>query len=119
VPPQNYISIFFLNLTQFAVDKRNSLFYIVIFSFLTSFHFQQMAEHVWKEMKEHGTKFRLGCYPQKIEKSSGKFKVTWRGPDAKTGGSDVFDTVLMATGVLFSFKYCYWLAAEWVWFSEG
>jgi pyruvate/2-oxoglutarate dehydrogenase complex dihydrolipoamide dehydrogenase (E3) component len=67
---------------------------------------QDCAERVCQNMELHGTRFLRRCVPEKFERASGKegggIKVTWSGGDETSGGgaggSEVFDTVILAIG---------------------
>lgn len=54
-----------------------------------------MANKIEKFMTEHGVKFIKECVPEYAEIQGEKIKVGWNG---KSADSDLFDTVLIATG---------------------
>ena len=60
---------------------------------------RQCAEKVGHIMNNMGTKFIYGAVPTSVERlPSGQLKVTLRHPATSTEVTDVFDTVLFATG---------------------
>ncbi|KAK3931005.1 Thioredoxin reductase 1, mitochondrial [Frankliniella fusca] len=60
---------------------------------------QQMAGLITEEMKSRGVKFLHKTVPVRMEKQAdGKIKVTWKSVENNSESSDLFDTVLMATG---------------------
>lgn len=59
---------------------------------------QQVAELIGAYMAETGTKFVRPAVPTRIDKQEdGKLKVSW-SVDGGGDGSDVYDTVFVATG---------------------
>ena len=61
---------------------------------------QQIAEKIGKYMEENKVNFIKGAIPTSVEKmEDGKRKVIYQSvSDAKKTGSDIYDTVLIATG---------------------
>lgn len=60
---------------------------------------QQMAGLLTEEMKARGVKFLHRSVPTRMDKQAdGKIKVTWKSLENNAESSDLFDTVLMATG---------------------
>ncbi|KAJ1531074.1 hypothetical protein ONE63_005901 [Megalurothrips usitatus] len=60
---------------------------------------QQMAGLITEEMKSRGVKFLFKCVPvSMVRQADGKVKVTWKNLEDKSESSDLYDTVLMATG---------------------
>lgn len=59
---------------------------------------QEMADKVAEYMGNHGVKFVRPAVPTKVEKVDGKLKVHWVDPNTNQGNSELFDTVMVATG---------------------
>lgn len=81
-------------LTSFGYDTT-----VMVRSILLRGFDQQIADGIGNYMEEHGTKFIRQSVPAKIEKlEDGRLRVTWTNRVDGSEHSDVFDTVLSATG---------------------
>lgn len=59
----------------------------------------QMGDLISKEMSARGVNFLNGCVPKSFEKqSNGQIQANWLNNNDNKEYSDVFDTVLMASG---------------------
>lgn len=72
---------------------------VLVRSILLRGYDQQCAEMIGAYMAEHGTKLVRPALPTKVEKQAdGRLLVTWTNTETGVTTSDVFDTVLVATG---------------------
>jgi len=83
------------------LNKLNLDTHIMVRSILLRGFDRECAENIGKYMEAQGCTFHYACSPTKLEKTDdGRIKVTWKNSKSDSGVecSDVFDTVMFATG---------------------